>query len=68
MIKIISYNLNGIRAALKKNLINWIESVNPDILCFQEIKAMKDQIPTEAFEKLGYHHYWYSAKKKGYSE
>ena len=57
MIKIISYNLNGIRAALKKNLINWIESVNPDILCFQEIKAMKDQIPTEVFENLGYHHH-----------
>ena len=54
MIKIISYNLNGIRAALKKNLINWIEDVNPDILCFQEIKAMEDQIPTEVFEKLGY--------------
>ena len=67
MVKIISYNLNGIRAALKKNLINWIEDVNPDILCFQEIKAMKDQIPTEGFEKLGYNHYWYSAKKKGYS-
>ena len=67
MIKIISYNLNGIRAALKKNLINWIEDVNPDILCFQEIKAMKDQIPIEGFEKLGYNHYWYSAKKKGYS-
>ena len=67
MIKIISYNLNGIRAALKKNLINWIEKVNPDIICFQEIKAMKDQIPTEIFEKLGFHHYWYPAKKKGYS-
>ena len=67
MIKIISYNLNGIRAALKKNLTNWIEKVNPDILCFQEIKAMKDQIPTEVFEKLGYHHYWYPAVKKGYS-
>ena len=67
MIKIISYNLNGIRAAIKKNLINWIENVNPDILCFQEIKAMKDQIPTEVFEKIGYCNYWYSAKKKGYS-
>ena len=67
MVKIISYNLNGIRAALKKNLINWIEDVNPDILCFQEIKAMENQIPTEVFEKLGYYHYWYSAKKKGYS-
>ena len=67
MIKIISYNLNGIRAALKKNLINWVEKVNPDILCFQEIKAMKDQIPIEVFEDLGYHHYWFSAKKTGYS-
>lgn len=65
--KIISYNINGIRAALKKNLINWIESESPDIICFQEIKANKDQFDFEIFNSLGYYNFWFSAQKKGYS-
>jgi exodeoxyribonuclease-3 len=66
--KIISYNVNGIRAAMKKGLINWLENENPDIVCFQEIKALEDQIYTEEFEKIGYkYNYWFSAQKKGYS-
>tara|TARA_B100000073_G_scaffold36243_1_gene27262 strand:- start:3462 stop:4226 length:765 start_codon:yes stop_codon:yes gene_type:complete len=66
--KIISYNVNGIRAAMKKGLINWLENENPDIVCFQEIKALEDQIDTKAFEKIGYkYNYWFSAQKKGYS-
>lgn len=65
--KIISYNVNGIRAAMNKGLAKWIEASQPDILCLQEIKASIWQIDTKAFEYLGYHHYWLSAKKKGYS-
>ncbi|AEH01062.1 exodeoxyribonuclease III [Lacinutrix sp. 5H-3-7-4] len=66
--KIISYNVNGIRAALKKGFIEWLEGANPDVLCLQEIKAMQDQVDVEAFEALGYkYHYWFSANKKGYS-
>ena len=66
--KIISYNVNGIRAAMKKGLINWLENENPDIVCFQEIKALEDQIDSEEFEKIGYkYNYWFSAQKKGYS-
>tara|TARA_Y200000002_G_scaffold14070_1_gene11300 strand:+ start:402 stop:1163 length:762 start_codon:yes stop_codon:yes gene_type:complete len=65
--KIISYNINGIRAALKKNLINWIESESPDIICFQEIKANKEQFDFEIFNSLGYYNFWFSAQKKGYS-
>ena len=66
--KIISYNVNGIRAAMKKGLINWLENENPDIVCFQEIKALEDQIDIEEFEKIGYkYNYWFSAQKKGYS-
>ena len=66
--KIISYNVNGIRAAMKKGLINWLENESPDIVCFQEIKALEDQIYTEEFEKIGYkYNYWFSAQKKGYS-
>ena len=65
--KIISYNINGIRAALKKNLINWIQSESPDIICFQEIKANQDQFDFEIFNSLGYYNFWFSAQKKGYS-
>lgn len=66
--KIISYNVNGIRAALKKGLIDWLEAANPDILCLQETKAHKEQLDLEIFEEAGYpYHYWFSAEKKGYS-
>lgn len=66
--KIISYNVNGIRAAMKKDFITWLKAANPDILCLQEIKATEDQIDTDAFKEAGYEHqYYYSAQKKGYS-
>lgn len=65
--KIISYNVNGIRAAIGKGLIDWIRSAGADVICFQEIKAQADQIPILEFEAMGYHTYWYPAQKKGYS-
>ena len=66
--KIISYNVNGIRAALKKGFIDWLKSANPDVICLQEIKAQKDQLDLSVFENAGYHYsYWFSAQKKGYS-
>ncbi len=65
---IVSYNVNGIRAALNKGFIDWLTSVNPDVVCLQETKALKEQVNVEAFEKSGYpFHYWFSAEKKGYS-
>ncbi|WP_106144892.1 exodeoxyribonuclease III [Flagellimonas meridianipacifica] len=65
---IVSYNVNGIRAALNKGFIDWLTSVNPDVVCLQETKAQKEQVDVEAFEKAGYpFHYWFSAEKKGYS-
>ena len=67
MKKIISYNLNGIRAALGKGLKNWLQKEKPSIVCIQETKAQPEQIDNSIFEKLGYKCYWYSAKKKGYS-
>jgi len=68
IMKIISYNVNGIRAAISKGFIEWLQQANPDVICLQEIKATKDQIPVEEFEKAGYpYHYWFSAQKKGYS-
>lgn len=67
-LKIISYNLNGIRSALTKGLADWIKSTAYDIYLFQEIKADKADIPVEIFEDLGYiYHAWNSAEKKGYS-
>lgn len=65
--KIISYNVNGIRAAMKKGLLDWLESVNPDVLCLQETKANSDQVDLASIESAGYKHYWHSAEKKGYS-
>jgi exodeoxyribonuclease-3 len=65
--KIISYNVNGIRAAMKKGLAHWLKITNPDVVCLQEIKAHKDQIDTNIFDELGYYNYWFSAQKKGYS-
>lgn len=65
--KIISYNVNGIRAALSKNFTEWLQAENPDVLCLQETKAHPDQIDTMIFAKLGYTSYLHSAEKKGYS-
>jgi exodeoxyribonuclease III len=66
--KIISYNVNGIRAAISKGFIEWLQQANPDVICLQEIKANEDQIPTEEITKAGYpYQYYFSAQKKGYS-
>lgn len=67
--KIISYNVNGIRSAISKNWLQWLQASDADVVCLQEIKVQVDQIPMEIkmIEDLGYHHYWYPAQKKGYS-
>lgn len=62
--KIISYNVNGIRAAMTKGLIEWLKAANPDVFCVQETKALEEQVDTAKFEELGYHHFWHSAEKK----
>lgn len=66
--KIASYNVNGIRAALNKGFIDWLQAADPDVICLQEIKALKEQLDLSVFEQAGYpYHYWFSAEKKGYS-
>ena len=65
--KIISYNVNGIRAALSKNFREWLQAENPDVLCLQETKAQPDQVDTMLFAEMGYTSYLHSAEKKGYS-
>ncbi|MEZ5082881.1 MAG: exodeoxyribonuclease III [Bacteroidales bacterium] len=65
--KIITYNVNGIRAAISKGLVGWLRSINAEIVCIQETKAQPGQIPVELFEELGYSVFIHSALKKGYS-
>ncbi|MBT3523631.1 exodeoxyribonuclease III [Flavobacteriaceae bacterium] len=66
--KIISYNVNGIRAAIKKGFIEWLKNSNTDVICLQEIKANTDQLDLSLFKEIGYNYnYWFSAQKKGYS-
>jgi exodeoxyribonuclease-3 len=66
-LRLISWNVNGIRAIEKKGFINWFESESPDILCLQETKAQPGQLSEALLKPKGYHVYWNSAEKKGYS-
>ncbi len=67
-LKIVSYNVNGIRAAINKGFLTWLQQVNPDVVCLQEIKALESQLELELFHQAGYrYNYWFSAQKKGYS-
>lgn len=65
--RIISYNVNGLRAALKKGFINWLQTDPADIICLQETKATKADVDCAAIEALGFETHWFSAEKKGYS-
>lgn len=65
--RIISYNVNGIRAAMNKGFIDWLKTNPADVICLQETKAVKDNVDHKQFASLGYHDYWFSAQKKGYS-
>lgn len=67
MLKIATYNVNGIRSAIQKNLAEWIQSSNLDIICFQETKVSAPDAPIDQLESLGYHSFWAFADKKGYS-
>ena len=65
--RIYSYNVNGIRSALNKGLLNWIKEADADVLCLQELKAQESQVDSTLFESLGYKVYLHTAEKKGYS-
>jgi len=68
MLRLFSWNVNGIRAAQKKGLLDWLHAVQPDVLCLQETKADPDQLEDELRQPDGYHSYWaVSSVKKGYS-
>lgn len=65
--KILSWNVNGIRAVLKKGFLEWLDAERPDVLCIQETKLQADQIPDELLSPFGYNVFWSHAEKKGYS-
>ncbi|MAX67005.1 MAG: exodeoxyribonuclease III [Halobacteriovoraceae bacterium] len=65
--RLVSWNVNGIRACVNKGFLEWIENYSPDILCLQEIKALEEQFPPEVMELEKYHKYICPAQKKGYS-
>jgi exodeoxyribonuclease-3 len=66
-IKILSWNVNGIRAVHKKEALDWFLDEKPDVLCLQETKASQDQIPSPFDTPEGYHSFFSSAERKGYS-
>jgi exodeoxyribonuclease III len=65
--KILTYNVNGIRSAISKGFVDWLKATNADMICLQEVKAEENQIEKALFEDLGYHINWFSAEKKGYA-
>lgn len=66
-LRIVSYNVNGLRAAMNKGLIDWLKTDPADVICVQEIKAHKDNVAHHLFSEMGFHDYWFPAQKKGYS-
>ena len=65
--KIFSWNVNGVRAIEKKGFLDWIDDENPDIVCIQETKAKVEQLGSSLIKDHGYHTYWHSAERPGYS-
>ena len=65
--KVVSWNVNGLRACVKKGFLTYLEEEAPDILCLQEIKAMPEDLEDHVLNPRGYHTLWHSAQRKGYS-
>ncbi len=66
-LSIISFNINGIRAGIRKGLLDWMSDYPADIISLQEVKAREEDVDLQPFENLGYRGYWFPAQKKGYS-
>src|ERR1700704_4987141 len=65
--RIISYNVNGIRSAINKGFLDWLKTDPADVICIQETKAQQENVDHAPFTAIGYTNYWFSAQKKGYS-
>jgi exodeoxyribonuclease-3 len=66
-VKLASWNVNGLRAALRGGLVDWLEAERPDVVCLQEVKARPDQLDADVLARLGYRTYWHPARRPGYS-
>jgi exodeoxyribonuclease-3 len=66
-LKIVCWNVNGIRAIVKKGFFDWLKKESPDILCLQETKISADNLTSELLEPPGYKSFWSHSEKKGYS-
>lgn len=67
VLRVLTYNVNGIRAAIRKGFLDWLDTQPADVICLQEIKAQPENLDLSIFEERGYQYYGYSAEKKGYS-
>lgn len=67
MTSVLSYNVNGIRAAARKGFLQWLQTQPADIVCLQEVKAQQTDFDCSVFYEMGYTPYWFAAEKKGYS-
>ncbi|EON75722.1 Exodeoxyribonuclease III [Lunatimonas lonarensis] len=65
--RLVSYNVNGIRAAIKRGFLDWLKGVDPDVIALQEVKSTEEQIDLQPLKDMGYGVYWHAAVKKGYS-
>ena len=65
--KLITFNINGIRSGIKKGITEWLVAENPDVLCLQEIKLSETEVVEDLFKALGYECFWHPAEKRGYS-
>ncbi|WP_343700367.1 exodeoxyribonuclease III [Chitinophaga sp.] len=65
--RIVTYNVNGLRSAMTKGFTDWLSTDPADVICLQEIKAHRENVDFAQFDRLGYQHFWYPAQKKGYS-
>jgi exodeoxyribonuclease III len=66
-IRLVSWNVNGIRAAQKKGFLEWLQAAGPDIVCLQETKARPEQLDSVLRQPEGYHSYWNYPERKGYA-
>lgn len=65
--RILTYNVNGLRSAIKKGFMDWLQTDPADVICLQEVKALSTEIDLAALESMGYCTHWFPAQKKGYS-
>ena len=65
--QLVSWNLNGIRSAVRNGFLTWLESAQPDVLCLQEVRAVQGDLAPEIREPKGYTSFWQPAVRKGYS-